>query len=213
MISTQLNTWRLPRLVDGVVATILTVVGGCSGRPPALEHPELDAVAVGRQALEQLDQDGDGFLSKEEATAAPGLLSAWSQIDANSDSTLNAAEISDRIAFWQRGATARVWVRVHVLVGKRPLSGARVELVPEPFFQGGLVSGSGQVGQDGVATVSMSDADPPGMACGFYQVQVTHPTHKVPARFNKRTTLGLEVTGDLAASWTPLIFRVEIGGE
>ena len=32
-----------------------------------------------------------------------------------------------------------------------------------------------------------------GMHCGFYTVRVTHPTLKVPARYNESSTLGIEV--------------------
>ena len=192
-------------LLAGVFA-----IGGCADRPSAIRHPRINAEAAAAGAIEQFDEDGDALLSPEELVACPGVLSKLSATDADGDGALSADEIAARIRYWQRDSTARVMPRVIVLMGNQPLSGAQVELSPEPFLEGTLRPGLGKTGQSGAAAISIPDTNPPGVACGWYRVRVTHPEQEIPAEFNAATTLGLEVNADTAVSWDPIIFRIEV---
>jgi hypothetical protein len=40
------------------------------------------------------------------------------------------------------------------------------------------------------------DGDPPGVAPGFYRVEITKPGEIIPAQYNTATTLGQEVSLD-----------------
>lgn len=46
------------------------------------------------ERFSQLDADGDGAISLEEATVDPNVADAWGSIDANQDGKLESAEFS-----------------------------------------------------------------------------------------------------------------------
>lgn len=194
-----------------LLVPLLVAMCGCSDRPSPLRHPYIQAQNAAREAISQYDTDGDKLLSEKELEACPGILNALPDIDSDGDRMVSEAEISARISTWQGDSTVLVFPRVHVRVGKKPLVGARVDLIPEPFLAPYLKPGSGTVGKTGMAAISMPEADPPGMACGIYKVRVTHPSQSIPAKFNEQTILGLEITAGTGTTWTPIIFQIETG--
>ena len=48
------------------IAFILLLIAGCSGRPGAVSLPDVDPATAANAAIEELDRNGDGQLSKEE---------------------------------------------------------------------------------------------------------------------------------------------------
>ncbi|MGR9105764.1 MAG: EF-hand domain-containing protein [Gammaproteobacteria bacterium] len=55
----------------------------------------LTGVAVAAEdAFAQLDRDGNGAISKSEATTQPALYEAWTQTDMNADGVIDQAEFS-----------------------------------------------------------------------------------------------------------------------
>lgn len=52
-----------------------------------------DAVAPARAGVNSLDRNGDGLVSRDEASGHPRLAQSFDQIDANKDGLLNADEL------------------------------------------------------------------------------------------------------------------------
>jgi hypothetical protein len=88
----------------------------------------------------------------------------------------------------------------------RPLEGATVKFVPEPFMGGAVEEASGVTDAGGSAVLAIDDAKLPenlkgfrGMKPGFYMVQITHPDKSIPDRYNIATILGQEISSDLGS--------------
>ena len=131
-----------------LVTVLMLAVAGCgSSGPPAIE---IDPVAASQAAMRAFDTDGDGQLVASELQAAAGLRACLPTIDANGDGAVSREEIEKRLAAYIAAAphiepfVCFVWHR-----GK-PLTGAKVRLVPEPFLADDLPAATGTVGDDGL---------------------------------------------------------------
>lgn len=60
---------------------------------PATRHQQK---SVGDDLVGELDRDGDGAISKEEAEGETGLTGQWDQLDRNSDGKLDSQELRDQ---------------------------------------------------------------------------------------------------------------------
>ena len=114
-------------------------------------------------------------------------------IDANGDGAVSREEIEKRLAAYIAAAphiepfVCFVWHR-----GK-PLTGATVRLVPEPFLADDLPAATGTVGDDGFCVVAIDAEKMPIVHAGMYRVEVRSPHVNLPDKFNDRTELGVEV--------------------
>ncbi|WP_303900830.1 PRC-barrel domain-containing protein [Thiohalomonas denitrificans] len=52
-------------------------------------------------SFEEIDQDGDGYISREEAQEQADLVNAWQNVDVDSDDQINEAEFSAFEAGWE----------------------------------------------------------------------------------------------------------------
>lgn len=182
----------------------ISLLCGCTGRKPArIEPPKMDASAMGKAAVVAYDADKDGLLSTEELAKFPAVQGAKTLYDKNQDGKIDATEIADRIQAWQGSRVALMSVSCTVQLDGKPLDGARVELVPEPFLAEYLPAAGGTTDSRGRAGLSADAAAPGGDApkiagvnCGLYRIRVTHPAQKIPAAYNTETTLGQEIAVD-----------------
>ena len=93
----------------------------------------------------------------------------------------------------------------------KPLAGAKVVFAPEKFLGGTIPSGSGTTNAKGYAQVSCPPATNPaipGLAPGFYRVEITKDGEKIPAKYNAETTLGVEVANGSEAEKHGLNFEL-----
>jgi hypothetical protein len=178
---------------------------GCSRGPARVKQPSIDPAAAGARALETYDTDRDGRIAGPELDASPALKSALPRFDANQDGGISAAEIADRVKAWKAMQTGLAAVRCQVMLDGKPLSGAVVEFVPEPFLGDQVKRASGKVNQFGDAAPTVSDSDKPdpklpgGVHIGLYTVTISKPAsgkETLAARYNTKSTLGLEVAYD-----------------
>jgi hypothetical protein len=183
-------------------ALLVLLTAGCSGGPGTIHPPDVDADAAAEQAVELHDRNGDGQLAKDEWSASPALAAAAASYDKNADGALSLQEITGGIAGWEQSSVGARAVPFTILWNGRPLSGATVRLVPAPFFDGALKGASGQSGPRGTGQLDMAAEDRPRnapdiplMQPGLYQVEITHPSVKIPEKYNSQTTLGIEITG------------------
>lgn len=195
-------TWlrmRPCRLVLFAWMWILTLPGcGTIGRS-SIKPPAVNPSAAADKAIELCDKDANGLLNATELAACPGLLAALPNYDTSGDMQLSRDEIVDRLTEMYSHGTGLTSFSCRVLLDNRPLRGAHVRLVPEPFLGGDVKSAEGDTDGSGSAAIGIPDAELPEkarglkvMQLGVYRVEITHPTAKIPVRYNTQTTLGYE---------------------
>lgn len=184
------------RLVAFAIICAPIWMTGCFGGASRVEAPKWDVEGITDGCMAQSDEDGDGFVTKQEAKAnTPGLHYAFDQLDTDEDKKLSRDEILQR---FQDYADSKVGVQgfnCRILVGSRPLEDAQIRLVPEPFLEGVV---EGAEGGTIDSLTGMVDADIPGddfhgIRPGMYRVEVTSDLVKINAKYNDETILGVEV--------------------
>ena len=165
------------------------------GRPARIEAPDWDPDQSADQAITDLDRDGDGLLSMEELTAAPGLKYNAKGLDAegDNDGKLSRDEIYARVKLYQDSRTGLKAFSCSVILDKRPLSGATVRLVPEPFLGNALEPNEGISDRGGQVRFQAEGFNMSLAKIGMYKVEITSTNVKIPATYNSATTLGLEI--------------------
>jgi hypothetical protein len=171
---------------------------GCSSRPSRVEVPQIDAGGAASAAVEQYDSNKDQSISQRESAACPGLAGSFKLYDANHDDLVSKAEIESRLKAMLGSGIGRMPCMLVVYAGdsNRPIEGARVRVVPEPFLNGAIQPGEGVTNDRGIAKPVTVDAPPglPGIEFGLYRVQVTHDSLEIPAKYNTATELGFELS-------------------
>jgi len=151
--------------------------------------------------MELYDTDGDKKLSEAERKACPGLEVSLSIYDKDGDGSISQEEIVDRLTLFITQSVALARLSAKVRFNGRPLNDATIRLVPEPYLGDELKTAIGKTRGKGGASVAVPDEELPenqkgirGIHLGTYKVEITHPSAKIPARYNTETTLGYEAT-------------------
>ena len=107
----------------------------------------MDAEAMTNACMEQLDGDGDGFLTKKEMESAPGLLFAAADLDIDpKDDKLSRAEILARFQLYvELNVGFQALSPKVVFPNGRPVEDAEIEMVPEPFMADYIETATGSV--------------------------------------------------------------------
>jgi hypothetical protein len=179
-----------------LMACLLGTVGcGGEGRAPV---PPLDPGRAAELALQELDANRDGFLTKDEIAGCPGMLAALSVYDGNGDGKLTREEIAARLQSWFAKKVGLMSFRAAVTYQGKPLGDAKVVLRPEKLLDGAIKPASGTSDANGIVAFQVEDADLHGgmqiLQPGLYRVEVTHPTRPINAKY--RASLGIEATPD-----------------
>jgi hypothetical protein len=184
-----------------LIGVALVFVGGCSNGPAAIRPPKVNASSAASAAIEQFDHNGDGQLSKEEWSTSPALAAVASGYDKNADGVLTADEIKAGVAAWQQSGVGARAVSFVVTLDGHALAGATVRLVPAPFLGDVIKEASAGTNAGGAGQLSVKPEDRPKnapnialMQPGLYSVVITHPSVKIPPKYNTETTLGIEIT-------------------
>jgi len=179
-----------------LVAWGLCLLPGCS--PDKLTAPTYSPDVAARQALAEYDKNGDGFLDAKELEQCPALKSSLEYMDANGDNRLSADEIVARVRLYQESQVALTTPRCRVFLDGKGLEGALVTYVPEKFLGSSIKTASGYSDAAGLVKLVTEGQKFPGAQPGFYRVQVSKKNAKgeetIPARYNKETILGTEVS-------------------
>jgi hypothetical protein len=176
-----------------VVAVFTCGCGGLSTVAP----PDVNADEAAAAAIEAYDDDEDGSLSEAELEDLPALTIATA--DKDGDSKVSADEIEERIRLWSDGETGLMTFYCNVTLDGRTLEGAEVKLEPEPFLGDAVKPASGVMRSDGAILKIDPELLPAdqrtmrGVQPGLYKVRITHPSVKIPPRYNTETTLGQEI--------------------
>ena len=173
----------------------------------------------GKKAIEMFDTDKDGKLSGKELDKCPGLKAACTPPATTcrpsirrGTGEITAEMITDRIRAWQASRLGRMSLRCMVTHNGRPLEGATVKFVPEPFLGPNMPTATGLTDQNGVAMLTIPTGEnggPPGVPPGFFRVEITKAGLKIPAKYNKETIFGQEVAIDAPAIRSGIKFDLE----
>lgn len=184
-----------------IIAAALTLVAyGCSQGPGRIATPDVDADDAASQAIELYDKNADARLDATELAACPSLSAALPIYDGDQDGALAEAEIAAGIGSWAAARVGAIPLPFRVMLDGRPLAGAKLKLTPAPFLGEAIKPAIGESDATGGGTFTMAPEDRPAnvpknlpvMQPGLYTVEITHPTTKVPAKYNAESTLGLE---------------------
>jgi hypothetical protein len=194
-----MRRWFLSmQLASGALGIMLFT--GCFGGPPALVSPKIDSSAAGTAAVAKYDKNSDSALDDTELKACPAILKAKAKFDKDGDGKVNANDIAARIGEWQADGTGLTTFALRFTLDGKALEGAEIKLVPEEWLGAEIKPGSGKTDASGNAGISIASSDLleneaglTGMRFGLYRIEVTHPTAKIPAKFNTATELGIEI--------------------
>src|SRR4051794_30094520 len=140
-ISRRAHTRRMrigfPRriiLIGCLLASLICTASGCFFSTKRVSAPKINASAAADKAMELYDKNGDGSIDKKELEACPGLLAALKVYDTDGNQQISRQEIADRITDWKTTSSAMATVDCRVTLDGRPLGGATVRFVPEPYL-------------------------------------------------------------------------------
>ena len=148
--------------------------------------------------MELYDTDHDGQLSDKELEACPGIRMHRDLYDADHDGKIS------RRGRGQNSKAQSIACRPNKVGSPsafgRPATGrSHGEASPEKYLGNDIKGAVGITGPAGAASLSIPDEDLPasqhgltGVHYGTYKVEITHPTIKIPAKYNTQTTLGYE---------------------
>ncbi len=182
-----------------IMSALIVLASGCSRGPGRIKPPDVDADSAADAAFQQLDANQDGQLNDDELKAAPGLAAVKTTYDQDHNGTLARNEVAQGIRRWTEGSSGAVAVSYVVQLDGRALPTAQVRAVPEPFLGDAVKPATGAEGYLAVAPQDRPPNAPnlPLMLPGLYRIEITHPSIAIPAKYNAKTTLGLEVSSDL----------------
>lgn len=168
---------------------------GCSRVKTYMVDPEEASAA----AIQQYDKDGDGLLDETELKSCPALLGALRSYDESKDKKLSAEEIGEQIRFMYGRGAGLTSISCTVNLDGSPLSGATVRFIPEKFLGEEIKPAEGVTDGGGSAALGISPDELPKelrrhslLRVGIYRVEITHPSKKLPAKYNTESELGFE---------------------
>jgi hypothetical protein len=176
---------------------------GCGSGPAAIPAFDVNVEHVVQQLLVDYDTDKNGALSQSELAAQPAIAGCLSQCRRDGQD-ISREQLSNRLnAIFDR-RSALVSASCTVRRNGQPISSAEVRFVPLPVLQDVLPTGTGVTDSTGAAMISATPEELPSeapkvpglMPPGLYLVEVTHPTTKIPEKYNRQTVLGREVSSE-----------------
>jgi hypothetical protein len=208
MVSPSMHNTR----VSFLWLSSLAVFIGCSSTPSRVHPVQVDSSAASSAAIEMYDKDGDGAIAGKELDAVPGIKKHVDRYDSDGDGRVTRDEIAARLDSWANNKLALMGATYIIVLDGRPLDGATVTFVPEPYLGPNVKPASGVTASNGLTRLSHADEDLPkssngrpipGVFAGTYKLQITHPTIKIPAKYNTATELGDEIAPDINPSDAP----------
>jgi hypothetical protein len=189
-----------------VVAALGLVAMGCSSRPAAIPAPDVDPDQLGEALLSEHDADGNGSLSASELEALPAINHRRDAYDADKNGQVDLHELTSRLERVFDGRTGLMAAACRVTHNGKPLKDAIVHFVPIPTIDGSVAIASGVTLTNGTTMLSIRQEDlPPNspqraglVQPGLYFVEVTHDQLKIPEQYNVKTTLGREISPEVA---------------
>jgi hypothetical protein len=191
----------MPRWIYVVVGLciLLPVTAGCSRGPARVPAPSIDPDSAADKAIELYDTDHDRALSDNELARCPGIRTTISLYDQDGNRSIDREEIIRRLSDLLKNRVGLTQLRSRVTYRGRPLPDAQIVFEPEPYLGDEVQVAEGTTNSHGSAQIGIAEEYLPEnvrnmklVHYGTYKVRITHPTIKLPSRYNSETTLGYE---------------------
>jgi hypothetical protein len=172
-----------------------------------IESVDIDVPRVCTNLIKEHDRDRNGMLSEEELAAVPPLNNCIKKMDKDGDHIISQAELEGHFNKVFDSQTGMIGAMCRVTNKGKPVSGALVHFIPADYLQldhSVMPVASGITSPQGVAQMEIHpEYIPAGMPKlrglvrpGFYLVEITREGANIPAEYNTKTTLGVEVSAD-----------------
>jgi hypothetical protein len=198
-------------------ASLLLLLSGCTQSASRIHPVEIDISSAARGAIEMYDKDGDGELAAAELDSVPGLKKHIDKYDTDGNQQVSRDEIAQRLTNWSNNKLAIMGDSYVFTLDGRPLAGATVTFVPEPYLEPHVKPASSITTPVGLARPSHAEEFLPksangrplyGVTSGTFKIQVNHTSIKIPPKYNSETILGDEIAYDTNPSGGPI--RIEL---
>jgi hypothetical protein len=185
-----------------VLLSLLAWTGCGSGRA-AIPPVDVDIEDIVRQMMSKYDTNKNGALSQSELAAFPPLEQCLVGCRRDLGDEISAQQLDKKLRVIFDPRSALVSANCVVRRNGQPLSGAEVRFVPLAVFDEVLPVATGLTDAKGVAMIAAAPEELPSaapnvrlMPPGLYLVEISHPTMKIPAKYNEQTVLGKEVSSE-----------------
>jgi hypothetical protein len=189
---------RCKRQIPLLLLSTMCLVG-CSGAPSRIHPPDVDPEEAANQAISLYDVDKNNLLNAAELEKCPGMLSELKSYDKDSNGSVSRDEIAARITDLRKHGVGLTRVSCNVSMNGRGLDNATVQFEPEAYLGQEVKAARGVTNDRGVAQMAIPAEELPSdqrdlkaIHYGTFKVRITHPTMKLPAKYNTETTLGYE---------------------
>lgn len=190
---------------------VMTCLSGCGG-PERVAAPQFDASGAAAEAMSLYDTNSDGELDETELESCMALARAIDEIDTDGNGLLSEEEIRARVDYFIQGRVGRQSLMCRIVKGNRPVEGATVTFVPEPFMADVIESASGKTNFNGEAVINIAD-QMGGVQTGFYKVQISKLSasgkETLNKKYNEETIIGQEVTSGSRQLAEGLVFQIK----
>ena len=187
-----------------VLWTLGLTVPGCGSRQPArLAAPSFSAEQASAAILTRADTNSDGSIDAGEASRVPALKQAIRDLDSDGDKRLAREELLRWFEEIRRSRVAINPLGLTITHRGKPLGNAQVRLVPEDFLGPGVSIATGTTDAAGLVRPTIAGSQHAGVNCGLYRLEISgrgNDGQPLAARFNTATTLGLAVGGQVPTS-------------
>jgi hypothetical protein len=171
---------------------------GCGTKTPArVEAPSWDPEGFADAILEKQDANSDGSLDTAELATAPGLAFGAKFIDTDGNKLLSRDELVARFERYVERRLGLTTKTMQLSYKQRPVSGAKIRLVPEFFLTDVVEPATAETMPDGTFDPLTEGVELPGVRVGYYKVVVeSSPKVKLPAKLSSAdtTNLGVEIS-------------------
>jgi hypothetical protein len=200
------------------VGLICLLMAGCSSSAARVKVVDIDPSEASSAAMEMYDKDGDDALAGDELSAVPGIKKYLKHYDRDGDNRVSRDEIAQRLEDWADQRLALHGPTVAVQLDGQWLEGATVKFVPEGYLGPNVKPAMGITMSNGFAPLTHDEEFLPktangrplaGVTSGTFKVEITHPSRRIPARYNTATELGEEVAYDINESGDPIIISLK----
>lgn len=171
----------------------------CSSAPSRLAAPSFNSGAAGAAAVAAYDKNSNGKIELAEMSPALKLCvkdkSAGKPHDTDGDNALSAAEITARIDSYLQDRVGLTIAPCVITLNGKPLAGATLTFVPEPFLADTIQPASGTTDSGGMVVPKVEGKT--GLLPGLYKIEISKKDasgkETLPANYNTQTELGREI--------------------
>lgn len=169
---------------------LLVAAGGCNGVSSSLVVArDLNPEEVATRAMSMYDANSDGSLDAAELEGSLSLSAAMQKLDADKSKSLSSAEIASRFKAYQEQSDL-MGASFELVNSSGPVANATVVFTSAPFVVDPPMTFRGSSNEAGIVTLEENNYGVNGMPIGLYEIEVTGPV---------QTKIGYELAEDSSA--------------